>query len=368
MSTVTGTPQMQLVESETAILVDRDAQMLAMYNMINPATAAGASQDAIGVIYSITRLAPLSSVVTLLCRGLQGTYIPGKNDPGGGALARSERGDIFTCSTGGTIPAEGFILLGFESLVKAEIPVNTGTVNIIHKQLPGWDSCNNPEAGTVGRSVEGRADFERRRQLSVAKNSRSMEGSVFAGVFEVEGVTSCIVRQNRKSVPAYIGSVELIENSAFICVAGGNDEDVALAIQTAVSGGCNYNGEDDPNGVTVPIVDEISGAPDPVTFLRPVSVPARISVNADGSGIANPVQTIRDIVYNNFYGLDDLNPRVGIGETTYSARFYMALAKNGINVISVRLAGPSGDYSDVLQTEINQIATLAPEDIDVSLV
>lgn len=72
-----ATPQGQLITSETAIVQDKNSQLLFLSNMFNPETAEGIYQDALAKIYFLTRQARRSTVVPCTCTGLPGTVIPG---------------------------------------------------------------------------------------------------------------------------------------------------------------------------------------------------------------------------------------------------------------------------------------------------
>ena len=50
-----ATPQGQLITSETAIVQDKNSQLLFLANMFNPETAEGIYQDALAKIYFLTR-------------------------------------------------------------------------------------------------------------------------------------------------------------------------------------------------------------------------------------------------------------------------------------------------------------------------
>ena len=65
-----ATPQGQLITSETAIVQDKNSQLLFLSNMFNPETAEGIYQDALAKIYFLTRQAARSTVVPCTCTGL----------------------------------------------------------------------------------------------------------------------------------------------------------------------------------------------------------------------------------------------------------------------------------------------------------
>lgn len=89
------------------------------------------------------------SVVSCICTGVPGTVINdiNSNKP---ALAKSTRGDIFECTTRGTIPQSGSIALTFRSVEMDAIPVAANTITRIASSVPGWHSVNNESAGIEG--------------------------------------------------------------------------------------------------------------------------------------------------------------------------------------------------------------------------
>ena len=70
-----NTPQGQLAQSLTAIIGEKNDEIAAIANNVNPDTAAGRWQDAIGRIYFLDRIAATGTVVTATCTGLVGTTI-----------------------------------------------------------------------------------------------------------------------------------------------------------------------------------------------------------------------------------------------------------------------------------------------------
>lgn len=150
-----ATPQGQLITSETAIVQDKNSQLLFLSNMFNPETAEGIYQDALAKIYFLTRQAARSTVVPCTCTGLPGTVIPGIGSEAP-ALAKDADGNILVCQTGGTIPQSGSIVLEFACQVPGPIEIRKGTVTTIVRTIPGWDTITNAD-GVTGQNVESRA-------------------------------------------------------------------------------------------------------------------------------------------------------------------------------------------------------------------
>ena len=70
LDTEAVTPAGQLVDSETAIIEDKNAQVLYLANQFNPKVADGRWQDGLGHIYFIERQMETPSLVTLTLTGL----------------------------------------------------------------------------------------------------------------------------------------------------------------------------------------------------------------------------------------------------------------------------------------------------------
>ena len=72
MSTNLKTPQGQLAVTDTAIIADKNDQLLAIVNNMNPDFSSGRFQDGIGRIYFLDRIAAAGTVVTATCSGVPG--------------------------------------------------------------------------------------------------------------------------------------------------------------------------------------------------------------------------------------------------------------------------------------------------------
>lgn len=184
------TPQGQIAQSLAAIIGDGNDQFLALANGVDPALAAGRMQDAIGRIYFLDRLAALSTVAVATCSGLAGTVIPA------GARAQDGGGNLYLCTGAGTIGVGGTVALNFACAVTGPVACPVGFLATIYQAIPGWDSITNAAAGVVGRDVETRADFEYRRQSSVALNANGSLQSILAAVLNVPGVLDAYAAEN----------------------------------------------------------------------------------------------------------------------------------------------------------------------------
>jgi uncharacterized phage protein gp47/JayE len=176
------TPQGQLATSLAAIVADKNATIARVVNGVDPDTASGFMQDAIGRIYFMSRIPGAPTVVDLTLTGAVGTVIPI------GTQAQDTSGNTYVCQTGGSIGVTGNVTLPFANAVNGPIPAPAGTVTRVYTSVVGWESVTNLYDGIPGRLVETREEFETRRQQSVALNAHGSLQSVLAAVLTVPGV------------------------------------------------------------------------------------------------------------------------------------------------------------------------------------
>lgn len=164
MGTSLTSPQGQLAMSDAAIIADKNDQLLAIANQVNPDYSSGRFQDAIGRIYFIDRIGATGTTVTGTCSGLVDTLIPA------GSMVQDDTGYLFISLSDATIGATGSVDVIFQNLTTGPIGCAIGALSKVYKAIPGWSGVTNRAAGVPGNNEEGRADFEHRRRNSVANN------------------------------------------------------------------------------------------------------------------------------------------------------------------------------------------------------
>lgn len=328
-----NSPQGQICSSEAAIVADTNDTFLTMVNLTDPAYSFGRYQDAIGRFYDIDRLPSLPTIVQANCTGLTGVIIPI------GALAQDSAGNIYQCTTAGEIPADGPVLLPFANVVNGPIPCASGSLSI-YRAIPGWDSCVNPDDGTLGNLEESRFAFEERRQASLAKNSRGSLPAVRGAVLDVTGVLDAYVTENTSSSPLVVGNVTLVAKSLYVAAVGGTSDAVAQAIWSRKAPGCAYNGN-----TTVTVLDTNSGYSPPypsyqVKFETPSGLPAIFEVTlANNAQIpSNAAELIQNAIILAFAGADG-GARARIGGTIFAGRYYgpVSLLGSWAQIISIKV-------------------------------
>lgn len=359
-----NTPQGQLASSLTAIIGDKNNQFLFFMNGIDPATASGPMQDALGRIYFLDRLPATSTTVDVICSGLTGVTIPV------GALAQDSSGNVYQCTLAGVIPAGGNITLPFAAVNTGPLPCPPGAITTIFQSIPGWDSVSNAVAGVIGSVVESRADFEFRRQISVAVNARDTMEAVYAAVINVPGVTDAYVTTNRTNASVVIDAQTLVEHSIYVAAVGGTDQAVGDAIWSKVSVGCDFNGN-----TTVQVQDLSGYAPPPpeydVTFTRPAALPIYFAVTVQNlSALPNATveANIQAAIINAFNGGDG-GQRARIGSTILATRYFLPVSMAATVALLSIFVGTSPSPVGVSQyVGIGNYPTIATGNIQVTFV
>jgi hypothetical protein len=366
MSLSLSAPQGQLATSFSAVVGDKNDNVLNIVNEVNPDTASGRYQDAIGRIYFLERIQASGTVVLGTCAGLTGAVIPA------GSLAQDVNGNVYASTGEATIGAGGTADVQFQSIITGPIACPIGTMNVIYKAVIGWESVTNLSAGTPGSNVESRADFEFRRRNSVAANAVNSVNSIRAAVLAVPNVVDAYVIDNPLGMTVNTGSTNypVLPHSVYIAVVGGADVEVANAIWRKKSLGCDYNGAhtftvQDTSAGTIPYPSYV------VKWVIPAALPIFFAVNIvnNPSLPANIVELVRQAVVDAFNGVDG-GTRARIGSTLYAGRYYASVAATdpAVEVLSILLGPAALPTGTSLLAGIDQRPTLDPTQIAVNLV
>jgi hypothetical protein len=361
-----STPQGQLATSQAACISDKNAKFAQFVAQVDPDTADGVMQDAIGRIYFLTRRPATPTAVNVDCMGLAGVTIPV------GALVQDSSGNTYSCTNAGTIPVSGTITLPFAATVTGPTPCPTGSISgAPYRAIPGWDRATNSTDGVPGTLVESRADFEYRRKQSVAINGKGSLRAIYANVFNLDGVNDVFAVENTTGSPLAYGSTSysLAPHSLYVAVVGGNAADIAKTIWTYKDVGADYNGN-----TSVSVVDD-SGYNYPfptytVKFQIPTSTNVKFAVQlVDNPSLpADIVDQVKAAIVSAFSGGDG-GPRARIGGTIYASRFYSPVAalSSSVSVLSL-LIGTTTATLTSLTMGIDQVPVVDPANITVTLV
>ena len=366
LNTEPETPAGQIIDSQTASIVQKDSEILYLANMLNPLKATGIFQDALAEIYFLQRKPAIPSTAVIKCTGLPGTVIPVS------AQIMSTADDTIWQNTEAvTIGPDGTCECVFECQSTGLISAAAGTLSRINTMVAGWDTAVNPRAATVGQNAETQGAFEARRYASVGLNSRGTIAAVYARVANCSNVVSCIVRENKTNVPIEIDGYYLKAHSVFVSVVGGSDKDIAEAIYNSCSAGCDYNGN-----TTVAVTDSATKAVENVIFYRPEEFDVYVKVTLAGKdSLPDEYQkTIKKAVYDNFYGESAAtiggNPilRVAPGDTVLASRFIPSVLDSGISqVVKIQVSADGQSWSETAYMPITGNPSLTSDRITVGV-
>ena len=360
-----SSPQGQLAQALAAIVSDKNAQIANLVNQVDPATASGSMQDAIGAIYFMQRIAASGTLVAGTCYGLTGTVIPA------GAIAQDAAGNQYALLSAVTIAPSGSVVGQFQCLTTGPIACPVGSLNTIYKAITGWESVTNVTAGVQGVNEESRADFELRRQNSVAVNALNSIQSVLAAVLALPNVIDAYVTDNSTNATVNTGPTNypIAANSIYVAVAGGEPAAIAQAIWSKKSLGCAYNGN-----TSYQYTDTSAGiSPYPsytVSWVSPTSVPVYFAVNIvnNANVPSNITALVQAAILAAFNGQDG-GSRARIGATLYAGRYFSGISAigSGVELLSIGIGTASNPTATSLPLGIDQLPTLSASNISVTL-
>lgn len=361
-----SSPQGQLAQSLTAIIGDKNSQILEIHNQMDPDRNDGRWQDAIGRIYFINRIPGRGTVVTATCHGLIGTIIPA------GSIAQDANGYLYASTAVAAIGASGSVDVQFQCQTDGPIACPPDTLTRIYVAVTGWERVTNAQAGVVGRLVESRYEFEQRRRASVALGSVSMVASVQAALWQVNGVVDVYVTENDTNAAITKGATNysIRPHSLYCCVAGGTAQDIAKAIQSRKSVGCSTVGN---TSYVLEMRDGYSFPYPQYTYnwQTPTATAVFYKVQlANNSQLPSDItQRVKDAIAAGFNGTDG-GARAQIGGRVYAGRYYAGVQAlhAAVQIISISVGFTAAVGQTMVELGIDQLPTLSPTNITVELV
>lgn len=348
------TPQGQLIDAQTAAIMNKDNEVLFLANQFNPATATGIFQDALAQLYFLQRQPATSTIVACTCTGLQGVVIPA------GAIIQTTDGLQLTNTTEGVIAASGSVELNFKLNETGPIQVGAGTATIIVTQIPGWDTVNNSSAGIVGRHEESHQEFATRIQKSVAINAQGTVNAIYAALANLSGVVAVVILENDSNSTVEKEGVDIEAHSICISIYGGDKDAIAETIFLKKDAGCGTVGN------TQVTYTDSRGTIHNYNILIPTPLPigVKITINNTANLPTNIKEQVQQAVLNNFTGLDGSTP-VTMAQTLYATRFVPSIINAGVASLASVEIKLNELYVEVATFDATQIPTLDITDIEV---
>lgn len=375
LNTELTTPQGQLAQSQAYMLSALNAAMLQLIRNVDPQTAQGAFQDALGKIYFLTRQPATYATVQTTVSGVVGQTLPL------GSQAVAEDGSIWATTAAVTFSASGSATVTFQAMVAGDGP--TAGINglRIYQQQPGWESISNATASIPGTDVESRQSFETRRAESVNIGGQGTASAVRAAIANVTGVTDAYVYNNGSDSSINYGTTNypIPAHSIAITVAGGDEMEIAQAIHSKLDAGC---GLPTTGGqgllITKTVQDDVNYVPPypryQIRFVRPAFTVLYVRVTVANlstlpSTYVQDVQNaITEAMTNGFATADRTISvsRARIGGRVVAAAYLPAIQAIGrITPVGITVGLTPNPTGSALTLGIDQVPVISPFNISV---
>lgn len=338
LNTELTTPQGQLAQSQAYMLSVLNSGFLNLIAGVDPATASGAFQDALGRIYFLTRQAATYATVQAVVTGVPGGVLPA------GAQAVSADGTIWQTTGRVSFGTTGATSTEFRAAVAGVGPVVGPQGLRIYQQQPGWEGVSNDESSIPGVDVESRQTFEARRAESVSIGGNGTAASVRAAIANVPGVSDVYVYDNKSDTAILYGATDypISAHSVAIVVAGGDQVEVARAINAKLNCGCGMPIAQGEGTLITQVIEDFINYAEPypqylIRFVRPAPVQIYVKVQVanlstlPSSYVQDVQRAVANAITSGFTTSDGsiTVPRARIGGQIVAAAYFPAIQAVG---------------------------------------
>lgn len=360
LNTDPSTPQGMLINMETLsriAVLENNAQLA---NQQNPNLAGGVALDSIMALTGLERVAQQFSTVSANLAGVPGSII--------GTSAQAQEtvnGQIFQLTAAVTLSVGGTGVGVFQALNPGPVSAAPGTLTKIISGAVGWETVTNPDAATLGQLTQSDIAARGLRLVTIGIQGSSLAKAILGALALVSGVTSAVFRENFEDVYEVIDGVNLKPHSMYACVQGGLDADIANALVSKKSGGCNYNGN-----TSVVITQPFSGQVMTILYDRPeiILIMVRATVKTPPN-IQDPTNLVKQAILDYANGLLNNEPGLKIGVSV--SAFELAGAVNieqptiYVSNMEISVTSPLNFSNATIAIGINQIALIQSSSITV---
>lgn len=248
LNTEAGTPQGQMIITDTKMLSYAQNQCALIANAYSVLTAVGKALDVAAAFWGYYRKSGQQTVVNATITGSANTIIPA------GALV-SNGSNQFQLLDTITIPVGGTINAQFQAIDKGAISCEAGTLTEIISTQTGWDTITNSTGGIVGYAEETDNQFRARITANWLNiRAKGELGAIMDNLAQLDGVLSVLVKENPTNVSTTIDGITLVSHSIYISIVGGNSSEIAKVIYYNKASGSATNGDTtctyrDDNGI-----------------------------------------------------------------------------------------------------------------------
>ena len=354
-----STPQGRLIDIETNCRTAVIENNVKIANSINFNLSSGIMLDAWGANFDLQRNAATSSSVTATITGVAGTTISA------GSTAQTQAGDLFYCENNVMIPASGTINATFLSVEKGEIPCPINSLTKIIDGTLGWETITNSTAATLGSYEQSDSSYKQTFYDDGLFSGMSLIQDYNNAILKIDNVISARVYDNGKNVSVTYDNITVLPHSVYVCVDGGDNNEIANAIFHRKSAGSNWTGLTNQS-VTVNVIDETYGDSYEVIFNRPntVNIYATISVSA---GTATSSSLTEDVTtsISNYINIHKIGENVSVLQLAQA----ISEAIPGIKLNSIAIGTSAGSQSTSdITIHVNEVAKILTSNITVTVV
>ena len=355
------TPQGVLIIGEVQSRAAAAANNAALSNQINPDLAGGVFLDAICALLGEERDAQTRTLARdVNLYGVAGTFLPA------GTRARTAEGDVFA-TVGAVTLGPALTTVDFLAVEGGPVPCPPAALTLIVDAVLGWEIVLNPSAGILGSFVQSDESLRLSRRQTLARQGLSTPVAVTSALYAVPDVRSLQFRENIGDAPATIDGILIGAHSVWVCVDGGTDANIGLALLSNKTAGAGWTG-----AVTVNVVEPSSGQTYPVSFDRPTDIPVLLRVTVRrGTYVGDLAALVESAVLDYAAGAlpGEQGFVVGGNVSPFEIAGALGVRASGVFVAKVEVApvpGP-GDplvyQTDEYVIDIDEVATIQASSI-----
>lgn len=354
-----NSPNGQEINLQSQVQADYGEMLMQLYNDFRPSTASGRSLDRDASINGIARksgsftIQPIvittNRAVTL--QGLDDNY----NNPDANAFTVTDSNGNKWLLIDTVSVDSGSHTLNFRANTKGEIVSLPNTITNIITPMAGVVSVNNPST-FLEKGVEEETDtqFELRRLRSFGLGSIGEINSVYANLYNLDGVSLVFVAENDSDYTDEVHDIP--PHCVWVVIQGGDQNDIANYLRYTVSSGCNTKGE------VVVILKNQWGVENPYRFDRPTTEELYIQFTV--------TPKTQGTEYDERYIKEQLVARLQLGlyEIVDVNRIGCLLKEINADLIyhNIGVSKTKGDYQPaVTNTNYNYIFSLSENNIEI---
>lgn len=362
------TPQGRLIDIETTARSGVVGITAEMANMINPQVSFGTFLKAICGLHNIW--ASDESFTLLTGVGLTGSF--NTTVPSGSRIVDSD-GNYYRLTADTAIGPSILAIGNFQAVDAGPLNPTLSTFTILDGTF-GWTGVDATLATVaVGSFEEDDAQLRAKRVALLFKMGKGQTDAIASNVIALDGVRALKNRDNPFSTTQTIDGVVMPASSTWICVQGGVDADIGLALLDSKQTGSPYTGGTS-NGTVVSqsLVDPISGQTYPVIFTRPIQKRSVVRVTVASGSSIDPIIAIPTAVlaYSNGQLANEPGYVVGDHISPFEISAAINLQLPSLFIRKVEVAFYDGVTPPVYSTSelvvaLWEVATLASGDITV---